>query len=825
MTLPRLLDASPPAYPAGEVREVDVVLVVVIAETGALDDAAFDSASQQGSPLEASAAEAFVQSALEAVRGYRFEPARRDGQPIRARIRIPFAFRPTLPVVASAPARESAGSANEPAPEPHVPSSHALHGDDAHLEVTVHGDRPLRTERRAASDYFLHREQLEAAPHLEGVDALRTVPGLSVFRTEGLASAPSYSLRGFDSEHGQDIQFSVGGLPINLPSHIHGQGYADLGFLIGDVVDELRVSEGVSDPKQGDFSVAGSLDVGLGVDGERRGLTSKTSYGSFDTFRQLLVWAPKEAARESFGAASYTSTSGYGENRAGQAASGIIQHRFGEGPLSVRFVGFAHGASAGSAGVVRRDDINAGVVCFTCVYPYATARAQGTTAQRVMAGFFVDYRGPEHASGSLGLWVGRDDYRGQQNFTGFLEKSQTLPLESGRGDLIEQLNVTDSVGLLGRYRTEAFEPTEWAHGTVEVGSDARLDFINQQQNLLDASVRNQTWDRRVDAGISALDVGLWGDLDWMLGEKWVLRAGARADFLSYIVDDRLGNRPSQDRDQDSFWPGYRRSASGVAFGPRASIEYEALPWMTLLGSYGEGYRSPQARLLADGESAPFTKVWSGDVGARFRLDPRVELSLAGYLTRLSDDVAFDASEGSLSRIGATERLGGTFYSVVRPTDWMLTSLSATYVHAVLLEPPPATAEEPSPPFVPGQPVPYVPPLVIRLDSSATRQLVADVAGKPLVGRVGLGLSFLAGRPLPYGQTAVPVGLLDASAGVSWGPLQFGLEGYNLLDSRYAASEYSFVSNWSPNEPSSRLPARHIAAGAPLTLLGTLGVTL
>ncbi len=815
--LPRLVDGPLPPYPEHAVGEARVVLLVTLSAEGVVEEASVEKIERPaGEALEPGGDEAFASSALAIVRSYRFSPARRAGQAVRARVRVPLSFVPSVESSTLAPVHQSAPDVHEPAP---------AHDGDSHLEVTVHGDRPLRTESRAASDYFIHREALEAAPHLEGADVLRTVPGLTSFRGEGLGLAHSYTLRGFDSEHGQDIEFVVGSLPINLPSHIHGQGYADLGFLIGDVVDELRVSAGVSDPKQGDFAVAGSIDVGLGVDPQRRGLSLRSSFGSFDTFRQIVTWAPKESSRESFGAAQYTSTGGFGQNRAGQSASGLVQHRFGSGAVTYRFIGLVHSARADSAGVVRRDDVQAGVVCFHCVYPFATAEAQGTLSQRVMVGFFADYRGPEHATGTVGLWLGHDNFRTQQNYTGFLERSQSLSLTSGLGDLIEQRNKTNSLGLTGRYRTEAFEPFAWAHGTLEVGTDSRFDVVDQSQSLLNATVRNQIWDRRVDAAISAMDLGLWGDLDFQLGELLLLRFGARADVLSYEVDDRLGNRVSQERNQEAFLPGYRRSALGVAAGPRTSLEIRALPWLSLLAAYGEGYRSPQARLLEDGEKAPFTKVHSGDAGIRLRFGDPLELSVAGFVTRLSDDVAFDASEGSLARIGATERLGGTFYAISHPAEWMVTSLSLTYVRAVLLEPPPATAEQPDPPFVAGQAVPYVPPLVARVDSSVRRTLMSDLGGRSLMGRVGVGLSFLAGRPLPYGQTAVPVGLVDASLGLDWGVVQFSLEGYNLLNQSYAAAEYSFVSNWAQNQAPSRIPARHVAAGAPLSFLATIGVTL
>src|SRR5690606_15646239 len=99
-------------------------------------------------------------------------------------------------------------------------------------------------------------------------------------------------------------------------------------------------------------------------------------YGSFDTQRHQVIWAPKEAERESVGAAQVTSTDGFGENRAGDSASGVVQHRFGKGDVRYRAIGFVHGARAQSAGVVRKDDIDSGLVCFHCTYDAPTARAQ-----------------------------------------------------------------------------------------------------------------------------------------------------------------------------------------------------------------------------------------------------------------------------------------------------------------------------------------------------------------------------------------------------------------------------------------------------------------
>ncbi len=807
---PRVLQSVEALYPPDALENriaARVVLLVTIVSDGAVGEVS----------IATSGGKEFDDAATAAVRQWQFEPARQDGAPVDSRIKVPFQFTPPpiTPEVIEAPAPDVT-------PPPQAP----LGSDEDVIDVTVRGERNLRTEERSAGDFRIEREVIVAAPKQEGAEVLRAAPGVYIGRAEGPAVAHHYMLRGFDAEHGQDIEFRVGGLPINMPSHIHGQGYSDLSFLVADTVREMRVSEGVYDPRQGDFAVAGSIDLELGVEERERGVRVRSSYGAFNTYKQLMLWAPKDASEDTFGAVQYMGSDGFGENRAGETGSGIFQHRFGEGELTFRTIGILHAARSNMAGVLRQDDVTSGQVCFTCVYPYPTAQSQNALANRFLAGGFADYEGNDGANGQMGLWLGYDNFRVQSNFTGFLQISQMLERVGGRGDLIEQQNRTLSLGLTSRYRSSPIRPVSWAHGTIEVGADGRIDNIDQTQNLLDAAVRNQTWDRRVDTSIKALDLGFWGDLDFSLTPLLRLRTGFRGDVLSYDVDDRLGNFAPLTRPQESFIQGYRRSALGLAAGPRTSVELKPNEDLSFLAAYGEGYRSPQARILDDGEKAPFSKVRSADVGFRYDRGAPLHITAGGFYTHLSDDVAFHAEEGRLERIGATQRLGAVLHAVTRPFDWMVGSLSFTYVDATLLEPPPPTAEEPQPPFIEGQNLPFVPPIVVRADQGFQNTLLQNVSGNPLDGRLGLGYSYLSPRPLAYGGFADPVSLLDASAALSWGPLELSFEIFNALNAQYAAVEYAFPSDWSPNDGvRSRVPQRHTAAGSPLAWMLSLGVEL
>jgi len=299
-------------------------------------------------------------------------------------VHVPLGTPPPSLKPASTPPEPEPEPEPEPKPEPKpkpkpkpkpvpdakpLPSAVGEHGE----VIVIHEEALVRTKNRSASDFHVDRKVLESAPRSEGAEVLRTAPGLYIGKVAG-AVAHRYMLRGFDADHGQDLELKVGLLPINLPSHIHGQGYADLSFLIGEVVQSLDVSEGVYDPSQGDFAVAGSINVDLGV--SRRGIHIKSGYGRFGSQRHLLVWAPPHHDAHTFGAVQYTSTDGFGDNRRGQSISSIVQTEFKTSQWYHRLIGVLYGARSDLPGVLRHDDVDAGLVDYYGVYDYATARAQ-----------------------------------------------------------------------------------------------------------------------------------------------------------------------------------------------------------------------------------------------------------------------------------------------------------------------------------------------------------------------------------------------------------------------------------------------------------------
>ncbi len=121
--------------------------------------------------------------------------------------------------------------------------------------ITVQSTRgDLQGVADSASEGLVTRKQLETRPLLRAGDVLETVPGLVATQHSGGGKANQYFLRGFNLDHGTDFAVTVDGMPVNMPSHGHGQGFADLNFLIPDLVDSGYYRKGPYHAEEGDFS-------------------------------------------------------------------------------------------------------------------------------------------------------------------------------------------------------------------------------------------------------------------------------------------------------------------------------------------------------------------------------------------------------------------------------------------------------------------------------------------------------------------------------------------------------------------------------------------
>jgi hypothetical protein len=176
--------------------------------------------------------------------------------------------------------------------------------------VTRHYDNAVGTSD-AASQGVIEAGLLRSRPALRPGEILEFVPGVIVTQHTGDGKANQYFLRGFNLDHGTDFATSVNGMPTNLPTHAHGQGYSDLNFLIPELVQRVEYRKGPYYAKGGDFSLAGAadiayrtgfdrpfLDVGIGQRGFRRHVaggstdlgSGRTVLGAFEVMGHDGPW-------------------------------------------------------------------------------------------------------------------------------------------------------------------------------------------------------------------------------------------------------------------------------------------------------------------------------------------------------------------------------------------------------------------------------------------------------------------------------------------------------------------------------------------------------
>ena len=112
-----------------------------------------------------------------------------------------------------------------------------------------------------ASEGVVSDEELQLAPVYRPGQLLETVPGLIGTLHSGEGKANQYLLRGYNLDHGTDLGTFVDGMPINQPTHAHGQGYTDLNFMIPELANQLTYTKGPYYATVGDFGAVGSVHV------------------------------------------------------------------------------------------------------------------------------------------------------------------------------------------------------------------------------------------------------------------------------------------------------------------------------------------------------------------------------------------------------------------------------------------------------------------------------------------------------------------------------------------------------------------------------------
>ncbi|MCU0655148.1 MAG: TonB-dependent receptor plug domain-containing protein [Polyangiaceae bacterium] len=674
---------------------------------------------------------------------------------------------------------------------------------------------------RGASDFNLKLGELARVPRANAADLLRLAPGILLTNKGGDGHAEQVFLRGFDAREGQDIEFSASGVPINEAGNLHGNGYADLHFIIPELVEGLRVIEGPFDPRQGNFAVAGSASYELGL--RKRGLTIRGTAGSFGTRRLLLTWGPPSGSIGTFGGAELFETEGFGQNRAAQRGTAMGQF---EGALpggSFRVGATAYAASYRSAGVLRADDVARGRADFFDTYD---PRQGGDSSRMSLYGDVEQKRGG--ITYRQGAFLIFRSMRLRENFTGFLLDPQR-PVQQPhrqRGDLLDLSVDTITYGARGSASLRSQGPG--ASSGVELGYFARGDSTASAQ-LRRQGVPDVPYLRETDLDARLGNVGIYGDVDLRVWRRLTLRGGVRGDFFTYNVLNRCAvaevRQPSREnppgdasclsqQDLGRYRdPTDRVSASALAWLPRGSVLVGPIDSFTFSVSWGTGARSVDPVFINQDRTQPFARLEAMEFGVSYgRTFEHVEVMARSvfFQTKVERDLIFSETAGRNVLAQGTTRTGwvgalrltGDFFDQAAN----LTLVKSTFDDTKLL-------------------IPYVPDVVLRSDSALHGELPVRLGQRRLQGALASGVTYVGRRALPFGQRSESIFTVDASATLQHQGYELGLIATNLFDRRYRLSEFNYVSDFGSASQPTLVPARHFSAGAPRALFLTFAVHL
>lgn len=544
-------------------------------------------------------------------------------------------------------------SAQSQSPTPPAPAAQSI-------TVTGNYDNAVGSSD-AASQGVIQRELLKSRPALRPGEVLEFVPGLIVTQHSGDGKANQYFMRGFNLDHGTDFATRINGMPVNMPSHGHGQGYTDLNFLLPELVSRIEYRKGPYFAGSGDFSSAGSADIvylkrfdasfgqlTLGGNGYRRGVAGTsfelapgiTLLGALELGRNDGPWTVPERVRKQNGVLTLSG----GSAAKGWSASvmGYASKWYGTDQVPQRLI---------DSGVIGR---------FDSLDP----TTGGDTSRYSVSGEW--HRDSALGRTHLSAYAIRYELELNSNFTYSLER----PAD---GDQFKQTDERSVYGLDARHAVS--HALGGFDARSEVGASLRHD--RARVGLFDSVARRITATTREDAVRETL-VGVYAQTSIEL-TGW-LRAigGMRADHVRNHVDALTlsvnGGR-----------------SSGTQVSPKLSLVAGPFAKTEFFVNAGRGLHSNDARGTtatvepktgdAVDKVPPLVASRGFELGARTELIRGLQSSLALWQLDFDSELLYVGDAGATEASGGSTRRGIEWNNRWIPVPWLLFDADLAWTHA------------------------------------------------------------------------------------------------------------------------------------------------
>jgi outer membrane receptor protein involved in Fe transport len=659
-------------------------------------------------------------------------------------------------------------------------------------EVVVHGaaDDELGVAS-SASEGKVEGDELKDRPVARPAEVTEAIPGMVVTQHSGAGKANQYYLRGFNLDHGTDFAFYVDGVPINLPTHAHGQGYSDLNWLIPELLQGVSYEKGVYYADQGDFANAGAADIRY-----VRALPENLALaqaGSFGYFRALAAGSPALGD----GKLLYALEAGHYDGpwqvpMNSRKLNGLLKYSAGDGKKGYSLAAQAYdGIWLASEQIPERAILSGEVERFASLDPstggnthryslYGEWHEQGESSATKVTAYLAQY--------NLDLF---------SNFTYFLDQAN--------GDAIEQFDSRVYTGVRANHTLYGHLLGLETDNTF--GLDFRQDWIETSlSNVHDRALLNRV--RTDHSGVTNLAPYLQDRIQWLPWMRTV--AGLRLDafYFSNASDDpaNSGNRAA----------GAVSPKLSLIFGPWDKTEYYV--------QGGLGFRTNDARGILSTvdpttggpvrQLPPLVYTRGAEVGVRSSALSGVSSTLAFWSLWSDSDTFFDGDVGATvdaDRPGV--RYGVEWTNAAHPWSWLTADVDFAYSWAWFTDGDPAGV---------GSDIP----------ESVTSVFSAGFTAEHVPGLEGVFASlwwrYFGPRPLveDASQKSSPSSVVNLNAGYAinktW---SVALEVLNLFDTAYNDNEYFYSARLKGEAPGPDAGGGYndhmVHPGEPRSIRGTL----
>lgn len=603
-------------------------------------------------------------------------------------------------------------------------------------------------------------------------EILRKVPGLFIGQHAGGGKAEQIFLRGFDIDHGTDISLSVDGMPVNMVSHAHGQGYADLHFLIPETIDQIDFGKGPYHADKGNFASAGY--VNFKTKDRLQSSLFKLDIGQFNTSRAVGLFSIlNNTKQQAYIASEYLLTDGPFEspqnfNRLN--LMGKFQTQLpNDGKLSVIASHFHSRWDA--SGQIPFRAIDAGSITRFG----AIDDTEGGQTSRTNLALNFQKTLDEKTFVKSNIYYSRYDFELYSNFTFFLRDPEN-------GDQIRQREKRQLFG---------FEST-WNHSnylgniatSFQAGIGMRVDLV--EDNELSYTINRITTQERIQLG-EVQEANTYGFLnaEFEFG-KLLLNPSVRLDYLNGNYKDALSSTY------------HSMSVSQVLASPKLNLIYNPNRNLQYFIKTGYGFHSNDTRVVLGQSSRNFLPRALGvDLGAIWKPTPRLITEVAFWNLDLEQEFVYVGDEGIVEPSGRTQRSGLDLGIRYQMKNWLFADADWTYTYARSIEEPEGAQ--------------YIPLAPIHTLSGGISVQKDGFSGSMKVRH-------LANRPANEDYSIVANGytIVDLNLGYKYRQLAWTISVENLFDVEWEETQFATQSRLQ-DEPAEGFEEIHFTPGTPFFL--------